>query len=288
MEIDSQQIINRILLNDFSTKVSIALSRGALTSALRQIDETNPDTWEFSAFSQNGEDGIIDFLLSKVKTPNRYFIEIGASDGTENNSSFLAIGKKYGGLMIEGNPNKSLICLHITSSPFVDVISMFLSLANCDQLENLVLTKNPDYFSLDIDGVDYYVAQRLLELGFRPKIVTVEYNSVFGPNNTLTVKYDDNFDVASHESRLYYGASITAWKILFESYGYKFITVEQNGVNAFFVNPSDFDSEFLSKINGTHFRENAHQLKKFKSNWKKQLELIQDMEFQTVLPPTIK
>lgn len=287
MEIDAQQILNRILLNDFSTKVSIALSRGALTSALRQIDETNPDTWEFSAFSQNGEDGIIDFLLSKVKNPNRYFIEIGASDGTENNSSFLAIGKKYSGLMIEGNPSKSLICQHITLSPFVDVISMFISLANCDQLEKLAQTKNPDYFSLDIDGVDYYVAQRLLELGFRPKIVTVEYNSTFGPDQNLTVKYDDNFDFASHESRLYYGVSITAWKILFEFYGYKFITVEQNGVNAFFVNPSDFDSEFLNNINGTHFRENAYQLRKFKCNWEKQLELIQDMEFKTVLPPTI-
>ena len=91
----------------------MALSRGTATSALRQIDSTSPNSWEFSGFSQNGEDGIIDFLTRKVLRPNRYFIEIVSGDGTENNTSWLAIARRYSGLMIEGNRKLSKWCKYI-------------------------------------------------------------------------------------------------------------------------------------------------------------------------------
>jgi len=55
-------------------RMNMALSRGAATSALRNVDLTKPDTWEFSGFSQNGEDGIIDVLTRQILKPNRYFI----------------------------------------------------------------------------------------------------------------------------------------------------------------------------------------------------------------------
>ena len=67
-------------------RIAIALAKGARMSA-RRIDLRAPATWEFSAFSQNGEDGILDVLRSKLIDANRSFIEIGASDGIENNTA---------------------------------------------------------------------------------------------------------------------------------------------------------------------------------------------------------
>ena len=33
---------------------------------------------------------------------------------------------------------------------------------------------DPDIFSLDIDGIDFFVATAMLEMGFRPKIFVVK------------------------------------------------------------------------------------------------------------------
>ena len=68
-------------------RVQICLAKGTASMFDRSIDLTNPISWEFSGFSQNGEDGIIDVLRSQLKAKNRYFIEIGAADGIDNNSA---------------------------------------------------------------------------------------------------------------------------------------------------------------------------------------------------------
>ena len=126
---------------------------------------------------------------------------------------------------------------------------------------------NPDYFSLDIDGNDYHLVKLIIEGGFRPKIITVEYNSAYGPDKCLTIPYQSDFviDMSSSESYVYYGVSINGWIKYFESIGYQFITVDSNGVNAFFVNPEDFDKDFLFSIKGQRFKENFYQMKKYRN-----------------------
>ena len=68
------------------------------------IDLTQPATWEFSGFSQNGEDGILDVLRKQLISSNRYFIEVGTSDGIKNSSAWLVVAEKYNGIMIDGKP----------------------------------------------------------------------------------------------------------------------------------------------------------------------------------------
>ena len=46
------------------------MSRAALNINSRIVREYSPQTWEASGFSQNGEDGIIDFLLNKLIKKN--------------------------------------------------------------------------------------------------------------------------------------------------------------------------------------------------------------------------
>ena len=85
-------------------RICIALSRGGAMMQARMVDLELPSTWEFSGFSQNGEDGILDVLRKQLIRRNRYFIEIGAADGIENNSAWLVFAEKYHGIMIEGDP----------------------------------------------------------------------------------------------------------------------------------------------------------------------------------------
>ncbi len=102
--------------------------------------------------------------------------------------------------------------------------------------------RSPDVFSLDIDGIDYRVARKVLELGFRPKPAIVKYNTVFGPDQAVTASCtkpaSDRFQ--EHSTWLYYGVSIAGWRRLFEAHGYHFLTTEKSGTNAFFIDPSAF------------------------------------------------
>jgi hypothetical protein len=263
-------------------RVNLALARGGATSRLRNIDPLDPGSWEFSAFSQNGEDGIIDYLTEKLLTPNRYFIEIGSSDGLENNTAWLAIAKKYSGLMIEGDNRHSAFSREIMAGLNIGVecLNLFVNRENIGDLTNNIIHKNPDVLSIDIDGNDYYITKTLIEVGLRPKIVVVEYNSVFGPFNSATIRYRDDFDCSkAHRTQLYYGVSITGWKIFFKPYDYKFITVEKNGVNAVFVDIGAFEPDSFKDLKGIDFNENFFQMRRFKVNWEQQFELIKEMDF---------
>jgi hypothetical protein len=261
------------------TKLNSGFSRAAATMHSRILDAKKPITWEFSGFSQNGEDGIVDYLISRLKHSNRYFIEIGADNGIENNTAWLAHAKKYTGLMIDGNAYAIEVAKKI-STPFVDSIALFVSADNINELKKLSVYLDPDLFSLDIDGNDYYIAKLILESGFRPKIFIVEYNSAYGPEQSKTIQYKADFNIhKAHSSHLYYGVSICGWKKLFNKFGYKFITTDSNGVNAFFVDKTQFEPDFITQVEGLPFAENAFQMRKFKCNWEKQFELIRDMNF---------
>jgi hypothetical protein len=266
-------------------QITIALAKGGAMMKAREVDLTQPSTWEFSGFSQNGEDGILDVLRKQLLSSNRYFIEIGAADGMQNNSSWMVVVEQYDGLMIEGNPllverAKRMLSTH---SIGLECLEMFVSSKNIQELKSISLHTNPDVFSLDIDGIDYYIAEAIMEGGFRPKIFAVEYNSVFGPERSMTIAYKDNFVFKkAHPTQLYYGVSIAAWKKLFNHYGYRFVTVDRKGVNAFFVDPTCFNEDFLNKIDGPVFAENAYQFRKYRGSFEKQFPLIFDQEFTEI------
>lgn len=280
-----KRIINLIYDVRDRQRMAIALSKGAAMMLSRNIDLQKPATWEFSGFSQNGEDGIINVLTRQLLKTNRYFVEVGSADGIENNTSWLAVAEKYHGLMIEGNSwlvnrtHRMVVNLCIGS----ECINMFVSVDNINELISKFRYRDPDVFSLDIDGNDFYIAKALFENGVRPKVFVVEYNSVFGPKRRATIKYNKNFVFTkAHPTHLYYGVSISGWRSFFESHGYKFVTVDRNGVNAFFVDPSLFKPDFIDGIEPLEFAENQYQLKKFHQSSEDQFKMIADQDFVTI------
>ena len=266
-------------------RIAAALGRGGAMMNARKIDLTAPSTWEFSGFSQNGEDGILDVLRGQLGASNRYFVEIGSGDGIENNTAWLAFAEKDSGIMIEGDARRAARAARILASVNlgVECRHLFVVPEIGPRIASLALHRDPDVFSLDIDGCDYYVLRALLDAGMRPRILVVEYNSVYGAERSATIEYKEHFDfVSAHPTQLYYGVSIAGWRTYLEKQGYRFVTVERNGVNAFFVDPVHFDPGFLQQVRGLAFAENHYQLRKFRVTSAQQFSLIASQRFVSI------
>ena len=219
------------------------------------MSSNNINKHEFSNFSQNGEDGIIEFLSNKISNNDKYFVEIGSGNGLENNSTNLVLNN-WSGVVFDRPFNihlyKRLLKI-IQPKKEIKYIAGIINLENTKDLANIIKNKEITFLSLDIDSYDFFIMLELLKNNIFPKIICVEYNPFFG-KKPLTVLYKPNSKgFYFHKERLlYYGASLQAWKILFKRYNYEFICVEKNGVNAFFILPQYFNKR-ISEYTGLQF-----------------------------------
>ena len=181
--------------------------------AARCVDLRDPATWEFSAFSQNGVDGVLDVLRRLLIDANCSFIEIGASDGIDNNSPWLASAEKCGGLMADGDARKSARARRLLplagAGAGVESLAQFVTRAGVAALVRRTLFRDPAVCLLDIDSNDYHIADAMLTAGLRPKFWVVEYNATFGPERRVSTPCADAFDFsAAHPTQLYYGVPV--------------------------------------------------------------------------------
>ena len=58
---------------------------------------------EFSVFSQNGEDGVIDWIIGKIPNIEKIFVEIGTEDYWESNTRFLLKSRNWKGYLFEAS-----------------------------------------------------------------------------------------------------------------------------------------------------------------------------------------
>jgi hypothetical protein len=182
--------------------------------------------------------------------------------------------------MVDGDPAKIAEGRRIVGplNGALEFASLMVTRDNVGDILQLALLRNPDVFSLDIDSMDYHVAAALLDRGFRPKIAIVEYNSAFGPEQAVSIPHEEGFNRhRAHPSGWYYGVSVMGLRRLFEGRGYRFVTVEQNGVNAFFADRTEFDAEFLDALRGAAFRENVVQRRESHMDWAGQLATIRHL-----------
>jgi hypothetical protein len=180
--------------------------------------------------SQNEEDGITLALLEEAGATNRRFVEIG-SGLSGGNSACLASELGWTGLMVDGNP------VHMTQVrrrfPGVTATAAWVTRENINELiTDAGLSGEVDFFSLDLDGNDYWVWEAMTACS--PRVVVIEYNSAFGGDRAVTIPYDPQFNRRNYRF-CYYGASLAALATLSAKKGYRLVTCEPNGVNAYFL-----------------------------------------------------
>src|SRR5215470_3717549 len=205
--------------------------RAALVSALnveRRLDEVkinqgrilarmhhplrlpNLSDYEFKVFSQWGEDGIIQHLTSHLAVRNQTFIEFGVEDFHEANCRFLLMKDRWRGFVIDGSEEniKRLRRSYFYWQYPLESRSAFITKENIGELlAQSGFDREPGILSIDIDGIDYHVLDALSE--WRPAILIVEYNEVFGFERPVSVPYDPSFVRArKHYSNQYWGANL--------------------------------------------------------------------------------
>jgi hypothetical protein len=198
------------------------------------------ESFEARVSSQNGEDGILLRLFSLIGATDRRFVEIGIEDGRECNTANLALAFGWSGLMVDRDAAgveaaRSRYAARAQTADTVRVLHRHVTRENVDELlASEGFAGEPDLLSIDIDGNDLWVWEAIERC--RPRVAVVEYNASFGPERSVSVPYDPDFDrMTRHPSGYYHGASITALARVGQRKGYVLAGCDSNGVNAFFV-----------------------------------------------------
>ncbi|MCO5947668.1 hypothetical protein [Mucilaginibacter flavidus] len=234
---------NLLMLPNFVVKlennlaVQKILAAKSLINSFDYSGDLPLSNYEFSVFSQWGDDGIIQYLINTIDIQEKYFIEFGVENYTEANTRFLLINNNWGGLVMDGSkPNMDELRNSELYWKFdLKVKDVFITRENINGLiQEQGLARDIGILSIDIDGNDYWVWEAITAI--EPVIVIVEYNSVLGIEHPWTVPYQPDFyRTAAHFSNLYYGASLLSLCDLAEKKGYYFTGCNSAGNNAYFV-----------------------------------------------------
>ena len=241
---------------------------------------------EYKVFSQWGEDGIIDWITSKLKDIPNSFLEIGTENYNESNTRYLLQNKNWTGYLIEGNKKavEEIKKNRIFWKYNLTVKNAFINSTNINQiLKKIKIPKKIGLLSIDIDSVDYWVLKELKYV--IPVIIVCEFNPLFGEKKLVTVPNKKKFiRTEEHFSNLYYGASIKAFQSLLKKNGYIFIGTNTAGNNAFFIKKNYSKNVFnlikKKKIFKSQFRESRN--KQNKLNFLNKKESLNQIKNKTI------
>ncbi len=228
--------------------------------------------------NNNQENRYLKKLSKNIKHKN--FIEIGF-----HNTEFNCIGlieNNFTGLLIDSGrfinlQIMKLILFLIGKNQKIKVENIHVENKNVGRI--FKNKKKVGLISIDIDGNDFWIVKKILEIGVRPSIFIVEYNPSF-LKFSLSVPYSKKFNrFEKHPSGLYHGASLKAFEKLFKKYDYKLIRVI-GGINAVFsLKKIASDNNFKTLDANFDYKEGAIRNKIYKQNAKKQFQVIKHLKF---------
>ena len=202
---------------------------------------------ESSRNSQNGEDGIIDYILETFENLNinfeRNFLEIGVGNGDENNTTQLLL-RKFKGIWIDANEKN---CNYINNK-YADYkellcINTLVEENNLEDLKNQITnflnSKNLTFLSVDIDSIDSLVVNYFSEI-LKPLIIIVEINTAYS-KSLYDFSKDPSFTNYDYsQGTTGYGASLESYKEIL-SRNYQYVYTERTGTNSFFIRNDKYE-----------------------------------------------
>jgi hypothetical protein len=202
-----------------------------LQSSDRFLDPRRLLHGEFQACSQNGEDGILHELFSRVGTTNRELCEIGCGVGGANNTSLL-VASGWRAFWIDGR--QDLGDKIATSDRWRERIRFqraFVAAENIEQiLKSMEVPNDLDLLSIDIDQNTYHIWKAIGSL--KPRVVAVEYNASIPPWLDWVCEYRAD---RVWDGTVNMGGGLKAFERLGREKGYSLVGCDSTGVNAYFV-----------------------------------------------------
>tara|TARA_B110000438_G_scaffold299564_1_gene349997 strand:+ start:4403 stop:5350 length:948 start_codon:yes stop_codon:yes gene_type:complete len=207
------------------------------------------DQTECKIFSQNGEDGILNYIISMLKLERPNFIEIGVGTYIEANTRFIYDRFSSKGIIIDSVNNlKTKVFSNVNSwKGDLRVVEEKVSTENINNIISENCDFDVDIFSLDIDSIDYWIIDKL-----KPnisKIFVAEYNAVFGSSLEITVPNLKDFERKKyHYSHLCYGMSLKALINIMKKKNFYFIGTNSIRNNAFFISNNYPIDEYFKNL----------------------------------------
>jgi hypothetical protein len=182
--------------------------------------------------SQYGEDGIVEWIFSRLPPGNKTCVEFGAWDGRNLSNTFnLVAHHGWKAIYIEADPNKfPALTTTAAAYPAITPVCSLVSAAGETALDNILARhaapEEFDILSIDIDGNDYDVWEASVK--YRPRLVIVEFNPTFPAD----------FDYVDRGGRGFIGSSAAAFMALAARKGYGLVGA--TATNLFFLRQDCF------------------------------------------------
>lgn len=261
------EIYKRLDSSRKSSKVNLGQIQSMLNNQKSSINDISEV--EFQVFSQWGDDGIIQYLVSHLDISNKTFIEFGVENYIESNTRFLLINNNWKGYVLDGSSENIKYIKNDFDISWAYELHAECAFIDCENINSLIEKSGFDnevgLLSVDIDGNDYWVWKAINCIS--PIIVIVEYNSIFGKNTQWTIPYDPHFiRKDKHSSCLYAGASLKAFVELGKEKGYNFIGCNSKGNNAYFLR-KDKCGDFKTKTIDEGYILSSFREARVKGEW---------------------
>lgn len=208
----------------------------------------------FRCYSQFEEDGIILYLLTMIGVDAGTVAEMCCGSGKECMATNLILNHGYKGFLFDGseaNIEAATQFFHAKKDCLLVKPELRCSWITTDNVNALLTSsgcpRDLDFFSLDIDGNDYWVWEAIEAIS--PKVCCFETLDIAPSNKSLTIPYDSNFDCWSQprELRDFRSVSLAAMVKLSRSKGYRLIGSHKHGFNVFFMR-DDIGNDFFPEV----------------------------------------
>ena len=170
--------------------------------------------------SQGGQDGVIASIQAAIGEGTRFFVEFGFNSdgwlGTSGPNAYQLHLQGWKGLLLDGGHENLTINLR----------KHFLFPENiCDLFHTYEVPLDLGYLSVDVDTKDLWLLQAILNCNFRPRLVSVEYNSNHAFDSCVTLApWASN---AWHGGDRIYGTSLKAVRTMAAEFNYDIVFVEK-------------------------------------------------------------
>jgi hypothetical protein len=201
-------------LTDQVEQAKMLAARSILFEFRRQREAIPLTQTEFKVFSQFGDDGIIQYIITKLNLPvaERRFVEFGVENYRESNTRFLLLNNNWSGLVMDGSETHVSFIRQDSIYWKYDLTALarFITRENINSiLRDAGFEGRIGILSIDVDGNDYWIWEAIRVVD--PAVVIVEYNGAFGGREAVTIPYQPDFNRKNaHYSLLYWGTSLMA------------------------------------------------------------------------------
>ena len=183
------------------------------------IQKFEKHPWKGPWYSDDGEDGVLNYIFEHINDEANFAVDIGAAHGYGGSHvRYLADKYDWGSAEMDGSRKWKPIHPRVHRE--------WITPDNiCDLLKKYNTPKEFSLLSLDIDSMDYYVLEKLLSGNYRPNVAIIEFNPIFSYNEAYVKKYNAKF---RKDGTSNYGASLRAFEILFNNVEYTLVHTFEN------------------------------------------------------------